>query len=130
MLEGNHGLSVVDNRRVLRLGKPLKMSESALRREVKTRLRLVNRALMRLHTMNYTQLAETLGVGSSAIHNWESPSKLSLPGPYRLYIYTSQYGVSLDWLFKGDPSGLPWRLAQSIQEVEAYRSSQPAGEPN
>lgn len=120
-------LSAADNL-VLGQGKSLKMSESAFRQSVKDRLRVVNKAIMRSYGINYTTLAQNLGVGSPAIHNWESPSKISLPGPYRLYLYGTQYGVSLDWLFKGDSSNMPWRLTQSIREVGDASSVRPDGD--
>lgn len=35
----------------------------------------------------------------------------------------SHYGLTLDYLYRGDPSGLPYRLASAIAELRKQRAS-------
>ncbi|MCB9943477.1 MAG: helix-turn-helix transcriptional regulator [Geminicoccaceae bacterium] len=72
------------------------------------RLAATRRAL----ELTQEQLAEQVGVSRGALGNWEQGTRL--PDPATMLRLRQRYGVTLDWIYGGDPSGLPQRLASKI----------------
>jgi len=59
--------------------------------------------------LNQVQIAELLGIAQSAWSQYEKGSRrltLDVAGDV-----VDRFGVTLDWLYMGDASGLPMRLA-------------------
>lgn len=62
--------------------------------------------------MNTTKIAETLDITHSAWSQYENGTRrISLEVAGKL---VERFGVTLDWIYRGDPSGLPMRLAQLL----------------
>ena len=57
-------------------------------------------------------VAEMLGITHSAWSQYESGKrKLTIEVAGNLAV---RFGVTLDWIYRGDPSGLPMRLSQLL----------------
>jgi transcriptional regulator with XRE-family HTH domain len=57
-------------------------------------------------------LAEQLNVSRGALGNWEQGSRLADPGA--IARMARRHRVTMDWIYLGDPSGLPSQLAAKI----------------
>lgn len=66
------------------------------------------------------QLADELGVSRGALGNWEQGTRL--PDPAAMMRFANRYGVSMDWIYRGDPSSLPQRYAANILGRTSRRS--------
>ena len=86
------------------------VSGAAYRREVGARLRRVRLAL----GPNAAALAAEFGVTGPRWSHWENGRHLA---DVRIMVRLSRrYGVTLDYLYKGDESGLPRRLSDAIRQ--------------
>lgn len=54
---------------------------------------------------NQKDLYDSLDVGASTWHNWESGKRT--PDLFVMLNLKQRHGISLDWIFDGDPSNLP-----------------------
>lgn len=61
--------------------------------------------------------AEILEVDEDRLGKWETGVNL-LPPPYALKL-RRRFAVTTDWLYAGDPTGLPARLYQRLEDLEA-----------
>lgn len=61
--------------------------------------------------------AEILEVDEDRLGKWETGVNL-LPPPYALKL-RRRFAVTTDWLYAGDPTGLPARLYKRLEELEA-----------
>lgn len=77
------------------------------------RLKVVREAL----DLTQEKLAEALGVTRSAVNNWEKG--IRMPGPAAMSRMAGRYGISLDWIYRGDMSGLRVSLAEKIGVTKA-----------
>lgn len=58
------------------------------------------------------------GLSQPQYHQFESGKRrLSLDAALAL---CETYGLTLDWLYRGDPSGLPYRLARDLAEQRKH----------
>lgn len=81
--------------------------------EIARRLVLTRRALGIEHQQDFGRAA---GLSQSQYHHFESGKRrLSLEAALAL---CETYGLSLDWLYRGDMNALPFRLANAIRELE------------
>lgn len=81
--------------------------------EIARRLVLTRRALGIDHQQDFGKAA---GLSQPQYHQFESGKRrLSLEAALAL---CSTYGLSLDWLYRGDMNALPFRLANAIREIE------------
>jgi transcriptional regulator with XRE-family HTH domain len=70
-----------------------------------SRLRKLRKSL----GLTQTDLAEKLGITQSAWTQYETGTrKISIEVAA---VVSRRFGVTLDWIYLGDPSGLPMRLA-------------------
>lgn len=76
--------------------------------EIGARLRKLRKTL----GLTQTDLAEKLGITQSAWTQYETGArKISVEVAA---VVSRRYGVTLDWIYLGDPSGLPMRLANLL----------------
>lgn len=81
----------------------------ALSRDVARRLTLTRQAF----AMNQAEFAEAAGLSQPQYSQFETGKRLlSLKAALSL---CHKYNITLDWLYLGDPSGLPYRLADTIK---------------
>lgn len=65
--------------------------------------------------LNMTAFAETIGTTQSAVSQYESGKRrIDLDVALRIRLKT---GVTLDWIYEGDRSGLPLRLATTLPDL-------------
>jgi transcriptional regulator with XRE-family HTH domain len=63
---------------------------------------------------NQRDFGEPAGISQSLYNRFETGSRLlTLQAALTLCLH---YDLTLDWLYRGDPSGLPYKLATSIRE--------------
>ena len=74
------------------------------------RLRTARKAL----GLSQKELYDSLGVGASTWHNWESGKRL--PDPLVMAQLRKVYGVTLDWVFAGETAGISRSLEQKMME--------------
>ena len=74
------------------------------------RLRKARKAL----GLSQKELYDSLGVGASTWHNWESGKRL--PDPLVMAQLRKVYGVTLDWVFAGETAGISRSLEQKMRE--------------
>ena len=74
------------------------------------RLKAVRTAL----GLSQKDLYDSLGVGASAWHNWESGKRT--PDIFVMLNLKRQYGITLDWIFDGDPSNLPEDIKGKVKD--------------
>lgn len=93
--------------------------ETYLHAEVGERLALVREAL----GLRAIDICRELNVGENTYSQWESGrSRPNLDDAIR---FCRRYGVTLDWLFLGDISGVNFSLAQNILAASARRGREP-----
>ena len=81
-------------------------------REVGRRLRVTRLSL----GMTAVELCREIDVAPKAYSQWENGKRLfDVLAAFRL---KERHGVTLDWIYAGDPSGLPARLAALVRDVE------------
>lgn len=86
--------------------------------DVGRRLRLTRLAF---RVEDQKDFGEPAGVSQSLYNRFETGARLlTLQAALKL---CHHYDVTLDWLYRGDPSGLPYSLATRIQEIR--RSNRP-----
>jgi transcriptional regulator with XRE-family HTH domain len=82
-----------------------------LPRDAGRRLALTRQAL----GLNQQDFGLRAGLSQPQYHQYEKGRRcLTLAAAMRL---CSEYHLTLDWLFRGDPSGLPYRLAEAIRDL-------------
>ena len=72
------------------------------------RLRQVRKFL----ALNQADFGNLIDVGQNTLSSWESGERMIQPKA--LIKLNKLHRVSLDWIYLGDPSGLPHRLAHAI----------------
>lgn len=75
-------------------------------RAIGARLRAVRLAL----GLTQKDLYEPLGVKAATWNHWESGKRL--PDPLVMAKLKEMHGISMDWIYAGDPSALPFSLAK------------------
>ena len=61
---------------------------------------------------NQKDLYDDLDVGASTWHNWESGKRT--PDLFVMLNLKQRHGISLDWVFDGDPSNLPEDIKEKV----------------
>lgn len=63
--------------------------------------------------MTQAQMADQAGIARNAYNQWErGVERPSLGLALQL---CDTFGLTLDWIYRGDPSGLPFRIASGLQ---------------
>ena len=80
---------------------------------IATRLRHTREAL----GVNQTEFARRANLKQNRYNQYESGARpLSIDAAHKI---CDEYGVTLDWLYRGDRSMLPYQLAIEIARIEA-----------
>lgn len=74
-----------------------------------------------------SDFAKTLGVGATAISNYEVGARAV--DPYDAFKLKNVYGAPLEWLYSGDVSSLPGHLAEKLDQPAKQRGVSGAHEP-
>ncbi|MBF0626474.1 MAG: helix-turn-helix transcriptional regulator [Magnetococcales bacterium] len=61
------------------------------------------------------EMAGLLGIRTETLETWESGR--ALPDLKAMSVLAEKFGLSLDWLFRGDPSCLPYRLVKTLLKL-------------
>lgn len=72
------------------------------------------RHLIDLIGMSYVEAAGVMGVSKHVLRNWMAGD--SYPQPYALYRLSRSKGINFDYVFLGDWSNLPHRIARALEE--------------
>lgn len=83
--------------------------------EIGMRLQLTRQAF----GMNQTEFADGAGISQHAYNQYERGHRR--PNIDAAIALRDQYGITLDWIYCGDPSGLPYKLADLIKQLRAHR---------
>ena len=84
---------------------------------VAARLELTRSALR----LKITEFAEGAGIGKSAYSNYKKGDRTpDLESAIKL---CERYELTLDWIYRGDPSGLKYNLAEQIIRLRRERNS-------
>lgn len=99
------------------------------RRQVGYNLRQVIAAL----GITQVEAAGVMGVPKNQLGNWLRGE--AYPRHYEVYLFCRRYGVTADWIYLGDPSGLPGRIAEpllagALPEIPEEPESQAAEKPS
>lgn len=89
---------------------------------------LVGLRIMRLresHGVKQADFARMIGVKPQELFAWESGERR--PSIAKALPLVEQFGVTLDWLFLGDPSNLPHRVAQVLLKPSPEREPEGRG---
>lgn len=62
--------------------------------------------------LNQADFGKLMDVGQNTLSSWESGK--CMIQPRALIRLNKLHGLSMDWIYLGDPSGLPHRLAHAI----------------
>lgn len=90
-------------------------------REIAERLIAVRLA----NELEQSELCQSLNIQPNTYSQWESGKKRpNLDDAMRL---CERFGVTLDWIYRGDPSGLPLRHADAILRYHTSVSSASPG---
>lgn len=82
-----------------------------LSKDVGRRLALARKALK----LQQDEIATALGASQPQYSQYETGRRLlTLPPALRL---CERYNLTLDWLYRGDPSGLPIRMLEAIKKA-------------
>jgi transcriptional regulator with XRE-family HTH domain len=78
--------------------------------DVARRLRRTREAI----GLDQQQFGTRAGMSQSQYNQYETGKRLiTLASAMKL---CEEYGLTLDWVYRGDPSGLPYRLATAIRD--------------
>lgn len=91
-----------------------------LKQNVARRLTLLRDVL----ELNQTEFGEQIGVSQSRYSMWETADRL-LPPDIAIKICET-FGVTTDWLYRGDPNAMPmdlWKKIRVLQSAESARSA-------
>lgn len=83
---------------------------------VAERIDLVRRAL----NMTQVDFASGIGLGKSAYGNWMAGK---IPNIRTALLLCDAYDLTLDWIYRGDPSNLRYNLAEAIQALRKVREA-------
>lgn len=86
--------------------------------EVVTRAGLRLRAAREALGLSQQDMARACGAEPNRWSNWEGGRHL--PDPLVMARALALFGVSLDWIFVGRLSGMPFRLAQALATSSAH----------
>lgn len=87
-----------------------------LTRDVARRLMLTRQAF----SLNQAEFAEVAGMSQPQYSQFETGKRLlTLRAALNL---CQKYNITLDWLYLGDPSGLPYRLADALKVLRKKHS--------
>ncbi len=84
--------------------------------EVGGRLKKVRNAL----NLSQVDLCNQINVATNTYNQWEKGR--SLLDPLAAVRFANIHGVTLDYLYRGNISGLPYHIVQSIEKGELYPS--------
>ena len=76
--------------------------------EIGNRLRAARLAL----GLSQKDLYEAIGVKAATWNHWESGKRI--PDPLSMAEFYRLHGVTMEWIYAGDPKGLPFGVAQMI----------------
>lgn len=62
--------------------------------------------------LSQKELYETLGVKAAAWSHWEGGKRM--PDPVVMFELYKRHGITLEWIYGGDPKGLPFGVAQIV----------------
>lgn len=100
------------------------ISGSAFHAAVGARLRRLRLA----YGKSQLAFADTLGVGASAISNYEAGTRAV--DPYDAYKLKQVYSAPMEWLYSGDESTLPPQVAEKLNQPAKPRGvSEPKAVP-
>lgn len=88
--------------------------------QIAERLRLGRTAL----NLKAAEVCRLTGIKPNAYSNWENGH--GRPKLDEARILRRAFGYTLDWIYEGDRSGLPLKLASAIAELESSSSGAPA----
>jgi transcriptional regulator with XRE-family HTH domain len=75
--------------------------------------------------LRQAEYAERAGIPNNTYNQYEqAKGRPSLDFALKL---RDTYGLTLDWIYDGDPSGLPWRVAHKIFQDTPKEPSEPVG---
>lgn len=63
--------------------------------------------------LTQSQMADAAGIGRNTYNQWETGTERPSLGLALKLCDT--FGLTLDWIYRGDPSGLPFRIASGLQ---------------
>lgn len=63
--------------------------------------------------LTQSELADAAGIGRNTYNQWERGK--GRPGLGEALKLCDKFGLTLDWIYRGDPSGLPFRIASGLQ---------------
>lgn len=105
------------------MGKSKKLEREAARQadidRIADRLRIGRKVL----GLKSSELCELTGIARNTYSQWENGK--GRPPLDMARVLRRQFGFTLDWLYEGDPSGLPMKLAQAIAECQNPDQKQP-----
>lgn len=91
--------------------------------QIARRLVLTRRAM---DEMRPADLCRRTGIRPNTYSQWEGAK--SRPRLDEARLLCRHFGYTLDWIYEGDPSGLPHKLATRIAELEADFEPEPTGQ--
>lgn len=87
-----------------------------MRKEIGKRLETLRLS----HGLGQTEFAKFIGIGRSALAQYESGKRL--PDVMAAIAIAERCSVTLDWIYCGDARGLPMRVWARMMQQEAARS--------
>ncbi len=76
--------------------------------DIANRLKAARMAL----DLSQKDLYDALGVKAAAWSHWESGKRM--PDPVVMFELYKLHGITLEWIYGGDPRGLPFGVAQIV----------------
>ena len=90
-------------------------SDGRDKKSVGERLRLTRQAL----GLHQNEFAEGAGLAANTYNQYESGT--NMPALDRAIALCDAYSLTLDWIYRGDPSGLRYQLAEAIKALRSAR---------
>ena len=90
----------------------------ASRTEIAARLRVTRQAF----GMGQYDFADRAGIAGNTYNQYEQAKKR--PTIENALALCRAYGLTLDWVYAGDPSGLPYKVADAIKSIKILHGGQ------
>lgn len=90
-------------------------------RPVGRRLRLTRRAL----GLTQAEFANPVGIATNTYGQYETGARLI--SPLRAVELCERYSLTLDWVYRGDPGNLPYKLGAAIRSLMELEKPEKSG---
>jgi transcriptional regulator with XRE-family HTH domain len=107
------------------------MTPDQYKAAIARRLRMAIRTVMEEHEVTQAEIARQAGISPQRLGNYLRGD--NYPDPYALWLFCQRWGMTADWIYRGELHSLPSKYANSLRDgaigtlSEGVGSAHPSG---